>query len=88
MDMATRKKTLSDRQRRRLRANIAKRLVEHDVETLRKRSSHCTPSSECIAESQGQTDDVTDTQPNDIDQGDVEESLSDIDVEPFYSSIK
>ena len=81
--MATRKKILSDRQRRRLRANVAKQMVEHDVQVFRKRSSHCTaPLSECVDESHGQADD---TPANVIDHGDVEEALCDIDVEPSGS---
>lgn len=46
------KKGLSDRQRRRLRATIAKRLVECDIESLRKSTAQSLSSIHTIAAAQ------------------------------------
>ena len=63
-DMATRK-ILSDRQKRRLRANIAKQIVEYDVKAFRKRSGHTE----------------SDTPANNIHHDNVEETLCDADID-------
>ena len=85
--MATVKKGFSDRQRRRIRASIAKRLVECDIESLRKQtvpSSSPSQALECAtAESQtyGGAECVSEHDDDDLDvQPSVEDTISpDID---------